>query len=217
MLRITELRLPLDHSQEALRPAIVSRLGVNDAELTSFTVFKRSYDARKKAAVVLIYTVDCELADESAVRARHAADVHVRPAPDTRYRLVAQAPADFYATQRPRPIVIGFGPCGIFAALALAQMGLRPIVLERGKPVRERTKDTWGLWRQGVLDPESNVQFGEGGAGTFSDGKLWSQISDPRHLTRKVLTEFVKAGAPEEILYVAKPHIGTFRLVSMVE
>jgi hypothetical protein len=217
MLRITELRLPLDHSQEALRPAIVSRLGVNDAELTSFTVFKRSYDARKKAAVVLIYTVDCELAHESAVLARHAADAHVRPAPDTRYRLAAQAPADFYATQRLRPVVIGFGPCGIFAALALAQMGLRPIVLERGKPVRERTKDTWGLWRQGVLDPESNVQFGEGGAGTFSDGKLWSQISDPRHLTRKVLTEFVKAGAPEEILYVAKPHIGTFRLVSMVE
>jgi uncharacterized protein len=116
-----------------------------------------------------------------------------------------------------RPLVVGFGPCGLFAALILAQMGLRPIVLERGKPVRERTKDTWGLWRQGVLTPESNVQFGEGGAGTFSDGKLWSQISDPRHLTRKVLTEFVQAGAPEEILYVAKPHIGTFRLVSMVE
>ena len=217
MLRITELRLPLDHSQEALRPAIVSRLGVNDADLAGFTVFKRSYDARKKAAVVLIYTVDCELADESAVLARHAGDAHVRPTPDTRYRLAAQAPADFYAAQRPRPVVIGFGPCGIFAALVLAQMGLRPIVLERGKPVRERTKDTWGLWRQGVLDPESNVQFGEGGAGTFSDGKLWSQISDPRHLTRKVLTEFVKAGAPEEILYVGKPHIGTFRLVSMVE
>ena len=118
---------------------------------------------------------------------------------------------------RARPIVVGFGPCGIFAALILAQMGLRPLVLERGKEVRERTKDTWGLWRQGVLDPESNVQFGEGGAGTFSDGKLWSQIRDPRYLTRKVLQEFVKAGAPEEILYVAKPHIGTFRLVGMVE
>jgi uncharacterized FAD-dependent dehydrogenase len=217
MLRITELRLPLDHAPEALRPAIVSRLKVADTDLAGFTVFKRSHDARKKSAVVLIYTVDCELADEAAVLARHAGDPHVRPSPDTRYRVPAQAPADFYAAQRPRPVVIGFGPCGIFAALVLAQMGLRPIVLERGKEVRERTKDTWGLWRQGVLDPESNVQFGEGGAGTFSDGKLWSQISDPRHLTRKVLDEFVKAGAPEEILFVGKPHIGTFRLVSMVE
>ncbi len=182
------------------------------------TVFRRAYDARKKSAIQLVYTVDCEIAgDEAALLARHADDKHVRVSPDTRYRLVAQAPADYAARQRPRPVVIGFGPCGIFAALVLAQMGLRPIVLERGKAVRERTQDTWGLWRRGVLDPESNVQFGEGGAGTFSDGKLWSQISDPRHLTRKVLTEFVAAGAPEEILYVAKPHIGTFRLVGMVE
>jgi hypothetical protein len=217
MLRITELRLPLDHPADALRQAVVGRLGLPEAELLGFTVFKRAYDARRKSAIVLTYTVDCELADEAAVLERHAADAHVRPTPDTRYRFVGHAPADFHATARPRPVVVGFGPCGIFAALILAQMGLRPIVLERGKPVRERTKDTWGLWRQGVLDPESNVQFGEGGAGTFSDGKLWSQISDPRHLTRKVLTEFVKAGAPEEILYVSKPHVGTFRLVGMVE
>jgi uncharacterized FAD-dependent dehydrogenase len=217
MLRITELRLPLDHPADALRQAVVGRLGLPEAELLGFTVFKRAYDARRKSAIVLTYTVDCELTDEAAVLERHAADAHVRPTPDTRYRFVGHAPADFHATGRPRPVVVGFGPCGIFAALILAQMGLRPIVLERGKPVRERTKDTWGLWRQGVLDPESNVQFGEGGAGTFSDGKLWSQISDPRHLTRKVLTEFVKAGAPEEILYVSKPHVGTFRLVGMVE
>ncbi|HSI57968.1 MAG TPA: FAD-dependent oxidoreductase, partial [Ideonella sp.] len=218
MLRITELRLPLDHAEAALRPAIVARLKIADAALGGFSVFKRSYDARKKAAVVLIYTVDCDLgAQEPAVQARFAGDPHVRPTPDTSYRFAGHAPADFYAAGRPRPLVIGFGPCGIFAALILAQMGLRPLVLERGKEVRQRTKDTWGLWRQGVLDPESNVQFGEGGAGTFSDGKLWSQISDPRFLTRKVLVEFVKAGAPEEILYVAKPHIGTFRLVGMVE
>ena len=217
MLRLTELRLPLDHAEGALRPAIVSRLGIRDADLRAYTVFKRAYDARKKAAIQLTYSIDCEVADEAGLLARLAADAHVRPSPDMRYRFVGHAPADFFAAQRPRPIVVGFGPCGLFAALVLAQMGLRPIVLERGKAVRERSLDTWGLWRRGVLDPESNVQFGEGGAGTFSDGKLWSQISDPRHLTRKVLTEFVKAGAPEEILFVSKPHIGTFRLVGVVE
>ena len=224
MLRITELRLPLDHAEGAVRAAILTRLGLTDGDLTSFTVFKRSYDARKKSAIVLIYTVDCTVASpdlQATLLQRFEADPHVRPTPDTSYRFVGHAPADFAGGTASggarRPVVIGFGPCGIFAALILAQMGLRPIVLERGKEVRQRTKDTWGLWRQGVLTPESNVQFGEGGAGTFSDGKLWSQISDPRHLTRKVLNEFVKAGAPEEILYVAKPHIGTFRLVGMVE
>ncbi|TDP73336.1 NAD(P)/FAD-dependent oxidoreductase [Roseateles toxinivorans] len=223
MLRITELRLPLDHPEPALRAAILARLGLagREAELKGFTVFKRSYDARKKTAIVLIYTVDCEVGCETELLQRFAGDPHIRVTPDTGYHLVGQAPADFFMPNggeaRPRPLVVGFGPCGIFAALILAQMGLRPIVLERGKEVRQRTKDTWGLWRQQQLNPESNVQFGEGGAGTFSDGKLWSQISDPRHLTRKVLSEFVKAGAPEEILFVAKPHIGTFRLVGMVE
>ena len=217
MLRLTELRLPLDHAESALRPAIVSRLGLADADLQSFSVVKRAYDARKKTAIQLSYSLDCELADEAAVLIRFAGDAHVRPAPDMRYRAVGHAPVDFFAAQAPRPVVVGFGPCGLFAALILAQMGLRPIVLERGKAVRERTLDTWGLWRKGVLNPESNVQFGEGGAGTFSDGKLWSQISDPRHLTRKVLAEFVQAGAPEEILFVSKPHIGTFRLVGVVE
>jgi uncharacterized protein len=217
MLRLTELRLPLNHAADALRAAIVSRLGIEHADLIEFNVFKRSHDARKKAAIVLIYTIDCQVVDEAAVLQRHADDSHIKLSPDTRYRFVGHAPADWRVLERPRPLVIGFGPCGLFAALVLAQMGLRPIVLERGKEVRERTKDTWALWRQGVLNPESNVQFGEGGAGTFSDGKLWSQISDPRHLTRKVLDEFVKAGAPEEILYVAKPHIGTFRLVGVVE
>ncbi len=217
MLRITELRLPLDHAEADLRAAIVRRLGLADAQLLGFTVFRRAWDARKKSAIVLSYTIDCELDDEGAVLARMAGDAHIRTSPDTRYRFIGHAPADFRESGRPRPVVVGFGPCGLFAALVLAQMGFAPIVLERGKPVRERTQDTWGLWRRGVLDPESNVQFGEGGAGTFSDGKLWSQISDPRHLTRKVLTEFVKAGAPEEILVVAKPHIGTFRLVSMIE
>ncbi len=220
MLRITELRLPLDHAEPALRAAVLERLGLRDEELAALTVFRRAWDARRKSAVMLIYTVDCRLADdvdEAALLARLAHDRHVRATPNTSYRLPCRAPADWRADERPRPVVVGFGPCGLFAALILAQMGLAPIVLERGKPVRERTRDTWGLWRRGVLNPQSNVQFGEGGAGTFSDGKLYSQISDARHLTRKVLHEFVKAGAPEEILYVAKPHIGTFRLVGMVE
>jgi hypothetical protein len=217
MIRVTELRLPIEHSDSMLRGAIAARLGIADDALHSVTVFRRGHDARKKARIVAVCTIDCEVDDEREVLARHRGDQHVRETPDTRYRPLAHAPTDLAASGRPRPIVVGFGPCGIFAALILAQGGFRPIVLERGRAVRERTRDTWGLWRRGVLDPESNVQFGEGGAGTFSDGKLWSQISDPRHLTRKVLDELVRAGAPEEILWVAKPHIGTFRLVGVVE
>ncbi|MFN3545470.1 MAG: NAD(P)/FAD-dependent oxidoreductase [Thiobacillus sp.] len=213
MLRLTELKLPLDHPPEALRAAILKRLELADDELVRFSIFKRSYDARKKHALLLVYTADVEVRDESALLTKFRKDPHVRPTPDMTYRFVGHAPENLTE----RPIVVGFGPCGIFAALVLSQMGFKPIVLERGKAVRERTQDTWGLWRKHVLNPESNVQFGEGGAGTFSDGKLYSQIKDPRHLGRKVLTEFVKAGAPEEILYVSKPHIGTFRLVGMVE
>lgn len=215
MIRITELRLPLNHAEDALRPAVLARLKLADTELAAVHVFRRGYDARKRSDIQLVYTLDCTLSqgvDEAAVLARFAGDHHIRPTPDTGYHFLAQVGEH----TGPRPVVVGFGPCGLFAALILAQMGLRPIVLERGKAVRERTQDTWGLWREQKLHPESNVQFGEGGAGTFSDGKLWSQISDPRHLSRKVLTEFVKAGAPEEILYVSKPHIGTFRLVSMI-
>jgi len=212
-MRLTELKLPLEHTDEQLRAAIVARLGIGGDELRGFTVFRRSYDARKPSAIVFIYTLDVELKNEPAVLRRLAGDRHVGPTPDMAYRFVAQAPAALAE----RPVVIGTGPCGLFAGLILAQMGFRPIILERGKAVRERTKDTFGLWRQGRLDPESNVQFGEGGAGTFSDGKLHTQIKDPQYRGRKVLTEFVKAGAPPEILYVSKPHVGTFRLVGMVE
>lgn len=214
MLRITELKLPLDHPDEALREAIVQRLGIRDEQLLSFNLFKRSYDARKKNSELLfIYTIDLEASNEADLLAKFADDRNIGPAPDVTYKFVGQAPAGL----QERPIVVGFGPCGIFAGLLLAQMGFKPIILERGKEVRQRTKDTWGLWRKSVLNPESNVQFGEGGAGTFSDGKLYSQIKDPQHHGRKVLEEFVKAGAPDEILYINKPHIGTFRLTGMVE
>ncbi|HWW06481.1 NAD(P)/FAD-dependent oxidoreductase [Collimonas sp.] len=213
MLRLNEVQLPLDHPEDALHAAILGRLGIAAEEMLGYTIFRRSYDARKKTAVILTYSVDVELKDEDAVLKRMKGDRSVLPTPDTNYRFVAQAPTQM----KSRPVVIGTGPCGLFAGLILAQMGFNPIILERGKAVRERTKDTWGLWRKRELQPESNVQFGEGGAGTFSDGKLWTQIKDPKHYGRKVLTEFVKADAPDEIMYVSKPHIGTFRLVKMVE
>lgn len=216
MIRITELRLPISHAPEALEEAILKRLNIQAQDLVQFDVFKRSYDARKNVALAFIYTVDLSVKNEEKLLKRFANDVHVRPSPDTSYHFVANA-SQLKGANCVRPVVIGFGPCGIFAALVLAQMGFKPIVLERGKPVRERTQDTWGLWRKNVLNPESNVQFGEGGAGTFSDGKLYSQIKDPKFYGRKVIAEFIKAGAPEEIRYVAKPHIGTFRLVGVVE
>ena len=215
MLRLTEIKLPLAHADHALQDAILHTLEIALADLASFTVFKRSFDARK-AEIMQVCIVDVVLGSvtlEAALLARHAGNPHIFPTPDMAYHPVGSAPASLPL----RPVVVGFGPCGMFAALVLAQMGFRPIVLERGKTVRERTKDTWGLWRKNVLNPESNVQFGEGGAGTFSGGKLYSQIKDPRHLGRKVMTEFVKAGAPADILYEAHPHIGTFKLVKVVE
>lgn len=219
MLRITEIKLPLTsatdkgHSDREIRAAVIKKLAINAADLLAFSIFKRGVDARKASAILLVYSLDVTINGEAKVLAKLGKDPHVKPTPDTSYKFVASAPENLAE----RPIVVGLGPAGLFAALILAQSGFKPLVLERGKAVRERTKDTWDLWRKGVLNPESNVQFGEGGAGTFSDGKLYSQIKDPKHYGRKVLQEFVKAGAPEEILYVSHPHIGTFRLVGMVE
>ncbi|MBY0583729.1 MAG: NAD(P)/FAD-dependent oxidoreductase, partial [Sphingomonas sp.] len=220
MIRLTELKLPLHHADEALPAAICKKLRVTARDLIRYVIVRRGHDARDRTNITLVYSVDVNLKNEAAVLDRFRKDRDVQPTPDTSYRPPKAVEATLSSALHSsiaRPVVIGAGPCGIFAALILAQLGFRPIVLDRGKVVRERTKDTWGLWRRGVLNPESNAQFGEGGAGTFSDGKLYSRIKDPRHLNRKVLTEFVKAGAPAEILTEAHPHIGTFRLVTMVE
>ena len=206
-------RLPVAHPLEALAQLSAQTLGIDREQIAQLQVFKRSFDARK-ADLLAVYIVDLSLVQpdqEAALLQRFAKHPHISASPDTSYQPPNPLPPEV------RPVVVGFGPCGIFAALLLAQMGLRPIVLERGKSVRQRTQDTWGLWRKQVLQPESNVQFGEGGAGTFSDGKLYSQIKDPRHLGRKVMQEFVKAGAPADILFEAHPHIGTFKLVKVVE
>jgi len=213
MLRLTEIRLPLDHTEDDLTNAIARKLALAQSEVLCYTIYRRGIDARKKGAILFVYTLDVTTTTDALLLQKFADDKHVKAAPDMRYRFVAMASGK----ETQRPVVVGFGPCGMFAALILAQSGFRPIIVERGKKVRERTADTFGFWRQRKLNPESNVQFGEGGAGTFSDGKLHTQIKDPKFYGRKVLTEFVKAGAPEEILYVSKPHIGTFRLVKMVE
>lgn len=216
MIRLTEIKLPLNHAPEDLTTAITTKLKISAEQMASFVMFKRGYDARNKRNIQLIYTLDITLTDldlTNDLLVQFESDNHVKATPDTSYRYVAQAPKDLTE----RPVIIGFGPCGLMAGLTLAQMGFKPIIIERGNEVRQRTKDTFGFWRQRKLNTESNVQFGEGGAGTFSDGKLYSQVKDPNHYGRKVMTEFVKAGAPEEILFVSKPHIGTYKLVSMVE
>ena len=213
MIRLTNIKLPLDHEEHELTQAILTKLSISDVQLVNFSMFKRGYDARKKNKISLIYTLDVETTLNQELISKFSDDTQVKETPDMAYKYVAQAPKHI----KNRPVVIGMGPCGLFVGLVLAQMGFNPIVLERGQEVRQRTKDTFGFWRNKVLNTESNVQFGEGGAGTFSDGKLWSQVKDPKHYSRKVLHEFVAAGAPEEILYVSKPHIGTFKLVTMVE
>ncbi|WP_036301099.1 NAD(P)/FAD-dependent oxidoreductase [Methylotenera sp. L2L1] len=219
MLRITEVKLPIENAQslihqaDEIKAALLKRLEIPESDLIHFDIFKRGVDARKSHAILYVYSLDVEVKNEEKILAKFRKDAHIKPAPDTSYKVVATTAS----TPELRPVIVGFGPAGIFAALILAQSGFKPIVLERGKEVRKRTQDTWGLWRKSTLNPESNVQFGEGGAGTFSDGKLYSQIKDPKHYGRKVIQEFVKAGAPEEIMYVSHPHIGTFRLVGMVE
>ena len=214
-----EDRIPPPHPEEALRQLAAKALDIDVQAIDQLHVFKRSFDARK-ADLLAVFIVDISLKnseDEAPLLHKFSGNPHIQATPNMTWQAPCHAPANFGLEEGERPVVVGFGPCGIFAALSLAQMGFKPIVIERGSPVRQRTKDTWGLWRKKTLNPESNVQFGEGGAGTFSDGKLYSQIKDPRHLGRKVMNEFVQAGAPSDILFAAHPHIGTFKLVKVVE
>ncbi len=214
-----EDRIPPPHPEEALRQLAAKALDIDAQAIDQLHVFKRSFDARK-ADLLAVFIVDIRLKnseDEATLLNKFAGNPHIQATPNMTWQAPCHAPSNFGLEDGERPVVVGFGPCGIFAALSLAQMGFKPIVIERGSPVRQRTKDTWGLWRKKTLNPESNVQFGEGGAGTFSDGKLYSQIKDPRHLGRKVMNEFVQAGAPSDILFAAHPHIGTFKLVKVVE
>ncbi|ELS04440.1 FAD-dependent dehydrogenase [Xenococcus sp. PCC 7305] len=213
MLRLKEIKLPLDHHESAIQDVILKKLHISAAELIRYTIFKRSYDARKKGKIILVYIIDVETTKEKKLLQRFKKDSHVCLTPDMTYHLVTQASQ----ASEMRPIVVGTGPCGMFAGLLLAQMGFRPILLERGKSVRDRSVDTFGFWLKKRLNSESNAQFGEGGAGTFSDGKLYSQVRDPKYYGRKVLTELVNAGADPEILYINKPHIGTYRLVKIVQ
>jgi len=210
MLRLTEIRLDLDHDAAALRAAIVRALAIPEPALLDWRIRRRGYDARG-GTIRFVYTVDVSVRDEPALLRRRLR--HVGPAPDETYRYPVHADRPL-AT---RPVVVGTGPCGLFAALSLARMGLRPLVLERGQPVRQRARDVWGFWRQRRFNPLSNVQFGEGGAGTFSDGKLHTGIKDRGNHIRRILEDLVDCGAPEEILYISKPHIGTLRLVKVVE
>jgi hypothetical protein len=214
-----EDRIPPPHPEDALRVLASQALGIDPQAIDQLHVFKRSFDARK-VDLLAVFIVDVTLKNakaEAPLLAQFPKHPHIQATPNMTWNAPCHAPAHFGQQEGERPVVVGFGPCGIFAALSLAQMGFKPIVIERGSPVRQRTKDTWGLWRKQTLKPESNVQFGEGGAGTFSDGKLYSQIKDPRHLGRKVMDEFVQAGAPSDILFAAHPHIGTFKLVKVVE
>lgn len=213
MLRLTEIKLPLEHSPAELESAICKKLALSPVDLTSYKIYRRSYDARKRGAICFVYTVDIDTPKQQQLLQKFRQDTHIFLTPDRDYDYVTHATSEVAM----RPIVIGCGPCGMFAGLLLAQMGFRPLILERGKAVHDRSVDTFGFWSKAKFNPESNAQFGEGGAGTFSDGKLYSRIKDADKRGRKVLTELVNAGAAAEILYINKPHIGTYRLVKIVE
>ena len=213
MIRIHQLALSLNHSADDLLAAVARCLKLSVGELGPLIIKKRSIDARDKQAIELVYSVDVEVSSEAAVLGRLRGNSQLGVAPEPLIRPSLPAPAGFQA----RPVVIGAGPCGYFAALFLAQQGFKPLLLERGRSVNNRTADTFGFWKgNSPFNPRSNAQFGEGGAGTFSDGKLYSGVKESKKHGRWVLEEFVESGANPEILVLQKPHIGTFKLVGVV-
>ena len=217
MIRVHQIALPLDHPPEALPAAVAKRLKLPVEALGELQLFRRSVDARHKDAIELVYSVDVAVADEAAVLGKLRRDHQVMATPEPLQRPSIPAPEGFASGERLRPVVVGAGPCGYFAALFLAQQGYRPLLLERGKPVKQRTADTFGFWKGRLpFNPASNAQFGEGGAGTFSDGKLYSGVKESKRHGRWVLEELVESGANPEILVLNKPHIGTFKLVGVV-
>ncbi len=212
MIRIRDITLPFDHKEEALASRILERLDIAGHQLLDFTIVRKAIDARRKNRIVAVYTVDVGVKNEPELLSMFSQDIRISAGPCMNYRLPTVGNVHSRS-----PVVVGSGPCGLFVALMLAQLGFKSVLIERGKEVGSRVKDVRNFWRKGQLDPESNVQFGEGGAGTFSDGKLTTRIKDKYNRSRKVLEEFVRAGAPEEILYQAMPHIGTDNLVKIVK
>lgn len=212
MIQISQLKLPCTHTQQELREKIERTLRIRPEELIEYSIEKQSIDARKKPQIFYVYTIHASVLQEKKVFKKvHSKNITIVE------KKVYQFPFHAESTPADRPVIIGSGPAGLFCAYMLAEHGFAPILLERGKAIEERKKDVDSFWETGKLNPESNVQFGEGGAGTFSDGKLNTLVKDPSGRNRKVLEIFVKEGAPEEILYVNKPHIGTDLLMNVVK
>jgi hypothetical protein len=213
MLQLSQILLPVDHSDDDLRKSVLKLLRIREEDLISLKVKQRAIDARR-GHVEFSFTLLVEIQEEAKIVRRLGKNPHVQPAGDETYRQIAE---NVVRTQPMRPVIVGTGPCGLFCGLLLARAGLKPLLLERGKAAGDRARDVTGFWRRGWdFNAESNVQFGEGGAGTFSDGKLYTQIRDREHRIPWLLREMVAAGAPEDILIKSRPHIGTDRLIKVV-
>ena len=213
MIQIQQIKLKIPHKETDVTKKFCKILHIPEKRVRAFRILKRSLDARRKPELFYVYTAEAEVEGEKALRKHFQKNGQITfraPLPDYAYQVTGTEKLSH------RPVIVGTGPAGLFCGYALARMGYRPLLLERGAPVEERQKDVEEFWRTGALCPESNVQFGEGGAGTFSDGKLNTLVHDPDGRGREVLRLFASHGAPEEILYDSKPHVGTDKLIQVV-